>query len=275
MIVWNQGAEILILVPSRILDGGTTLSVKFCDTMEYPATLKKRDLNLGLAVIAVDRYSVLETTLGQIHTATFGNSNLVSRGDTVIALGRPFGCTDAVGYGIVSTTKNYLERPDRVCKILATDIAGTPDGSGVLFNTNGEAIGFIDQKMVPEDKSSIVVAYSISEIKEDIELLSNGYGIPYLGVQGVTVTEEIEESTGIPKGVYVKQIEADSPAMAAGIQNGDVITQIEKTNVTALSVYQKALMKLEPGEVVKIKGLRYGVAEYVEVEFTVTVGSRE
>ena len=99
--------------------------------------------------------------------------------------------------------------------------------------------------------------------------------MPYIGIQGVTVTEELTDSQGIPAGVYVQEVSADSPAMAAGIQSGDVITEVDGTSVTTLSGYNNALMQQETGNEIRIRGQRQGTGGYVDITFRVTVGSKE
>ena len=88
------------------------------------------------------------------------------------------------------------------------------------------------------------------------------------------VTEEIEEQ-GIPKGLYVKNVDADSPAMAAGIQSGDVIMSVGDAEVSAYSVYHRALMECSVGNEITVRGQRQGADGYVDIEFSVTVGSKE
>ena len=71
------------------------------------------------------------------------------------------------------------------------------------------------------------------------------------------------------------EVDPDSPAMAAGIQNGDLIWEVNGENVTSLVTYQKALLDTMAGETVTLRGKRLGSGGYVDVEFTVTVGSKE
>ena len=118
-----------------------------------------------------------------------------------------------------------------------------------------------------------VTAYGISDLKSMIECLSNGETVPYLGITGVSVTEEIASEQGMPQGVYVQKVDADSPAMAAGIQSGDVITEVDKAKVTTLSAYHAALMKRKTGDSIRVKGMRKGTDGYVDVQYNVTVGS--
>ena len=275
MIIWNEGSEILVLTSTRITKDDEPLKAIFCDGSEYPATLKKKDRNLGMAVLAVDRRSVTEETLGQIKTAVLGNSNFVQRGDPVVALGKQFGYSGGVGYGIITANKNEKVLIDRTCRILSTDIATSSNGSGVLFNIDGEVIGLIDQHIGTNGDRILMTAYAVSDIKKDIELLSNGKSIPYLGISGLEVTDEIAAENEIPKGVYVSEVAADSPAMAAGIQSGDVLTSLNEKRISTVSAYEQELLKTEPGHEIKVKGLRHGAEEYVEIEFTVTIGSMD
>ena len=100
-------------------------------------------------------------------------------------------------------------------------------------------------------------------------------GCTLIGIHGVTVTEELTAGQGIPSGVYVQEVSTDSPAMAAGIQSGDVITEVAGTQVTTLSGYNSALMQQEAGDEIRVKGQRQGTGGYVDITFRVTVGSRE
>ena len=88
------------------------------------------------------------------------------------------------------------------------------------------------------------------------------------------VTEELEEK-GMPQGIYVKEVEPDSPAMAAGIQSGDIIVGIDGQNIISMSNYRSILVHKTVGAQFKLQGLRQGTGgEYVDIDFNVTVGSR-
>ena len=103
----------------------------------------------------------------------------------------------------------------------------------------------------------------------------NGESVPYIGIFGTTVTDDISQQQGMPDGVYVVQVDADSPAMTAGIQSGDVIQSVGGTEVVTTSAYEQAVRKCRAGEPVKIRGSRLGADGYVDIEFDVTIGSRE
>lgn len=276
VIVWKNLAEVLIAAPSRILEGeGTNLQITFCDGKTYEAKLKKQDKNSQLAVFAVMTPILKDSTKSHIQAATLGNSNVVTKGMPVIALGNQFGYAGGSGYGIISTVNNYISVADRAYRVLTTDITAAENGSTILFNTDGEVIAIGDQMVTGQESANLVTGYAISGIKEVMELLSNGYSVPYIGIRGVEITEEIANEQGIPQGIYVKGIESDSPAMQAGIQNGDIVVSVDGETVKTLYGLGKVISKYKVGDHVKIAVQRLGAEAYAEVPFDVTIGSKE
>ena len=92
-------------------------------------------------------------------------------------------------------------------------------------------MGVIAQSFAKADTKNIITGLSISQTKDLIENLSNNKDIVYMGVTGQTITSEISEKKGIPKGVFVEGVEIDSPAMQADIRNADVIVEVNKEKV--------------------------------------------
>lgn len=273
IIVADNGPELLIFASSRVAADVENIQVKFVDGKTYKAGLKQKDENLGFAVYLVQKNSLSDSTKNRVTVAELGSSAVVSQGDTMIALGSPFGYAGAMGFGVAASSKNTILNPDGEYRLICTDISGAGNGTGALVNINGEIVGMIDQSISEEDSMNLVTGYGISDLKSVIELLSNGTQVPYLGITGVTVTEEIAERQGIPVGVYVQEVQADSPAMAAGIQSGDVIDGIGKEKIMTLSAYHTMLLKQEAGSAIKIQGMRKGADGYVAIDYNVTVGS--
>ncbi|MGE9882737.1 S1C family serine protease [Blautia obeum] len=274
LIVADNGRELLVLGKKIPEEEAEKLQIVFCDGQSYPASLKKSDSILGFGIYAVNRADILDTTWTQIETATLGSSNVVKNGDVVIAAGRPFGVNEAVGYGLVVSNEDRAELTDGHYQLLRTDITGIENGSGFVVNRDGAVVAVIDQNMAEEGNEKLITGYGISDIKNIIECLSNGKSVPYIGIRGGDVTNEIEEA-GVPQGIYVKEVEVESPAMAAGIQSGDVITCIEDIQITSYDIYHSVLMRKSEGDKIIIKGLRQGADGYVDIEFNVTVGSKK
>ena len=275
MIVADNGQELLILAGELPVKDAKIIRVTFSGDSQCDAILKSRDAGLGLCVYAVQRKNIADDVWAQIETATLGGSKVVSEGDTVIAVGKLYGCDTIAGYGVIESGENYLDKADGQYQTIYTDVAGDISGSGVLVNIRGEVIGIINTSVRTDDQTNKISGYGISDIKDVIELLSNGKNVPYLGVSGVEVSSEMQ-GQGIPQGVYVKEVDAGSPAMAAGIQSGDIITNIADTDIINLLGYHNTLMKQNVGDKILVRGKRQGTGgEYVDIDFGVTVGYKQ
>ena len=79
----------------------------------------------------------------------------------------------------------------------------------------------------------------------------------------------------MPKGIYVKSVETDSPAMRAGIQTGDIITDIDEMPINSLIGYHNQVMIKKVGQQIQINGVRFGAEEYVAIAFDVMVGVKK
>lgn len=269
LIVASTSTEILVFAPSDILEDAEVIYVKFNDGTEFAAEIKAEETILGYAVLTVKSYLVEEEAY---EVATLGNSLIVNQGSVAIAIGNQFDYEDGLGYGVISSTKNQLNLVDGCYDLLSTDIPVAVDGTGILINTSGQVIGIINTNLTDE---TAVDAIGISDLKSIIEALSNGESVPYLGIKSTEVTEEIAQMQSMPLGIYVQSVEMYSPAMYAGIKNGDIITSINGTTVKTTSVYQTQLLKLSEGEVVTIVLQRKGASDYIEMEIEVTVGSKD
>ena len=275
MIVADNGQELLILAGELPVKDAKIIRVTFSGDSQCDAILKSWDAGLGLCVYAVQRKNIADAVWAQIETATLGGSKVVSEGDTVIAVGKLYGCDTIAGYGVIESGENYLDKADGQYQTIYTDVAGDISGSGVLVNIRGEVIGIINTSVRTDDQTNKISGYGISDIKDVIELLSNGKNVPYLGVSGVEVSSEMQ-GQGIPQGVYVKEVDAGSPAMAAGIQSGDIITNIADTDIINLLGYHNTLMKQNVGDKILVRGKRQGTGgEYVDIDFGVTVGYKQ
>ena len=138
----------------------------------------------------------------------------------MIALGNTLGYEDGVSYGIISSTEYQQKFRDGECGVIGTDISGSDGATGILFNMDGEVIGMISDDIWEDKGDHTVNAYAISDLKSRIQLMANGESVPYIGIYGTTVTGELQQNEGMPSGLYVIEVDPDSPAMAAGIQSG-------------------------------------------------------
>lgn len=273
VIVANNGKAMLVLVSESALSGAESIEVTFCDQARAEAEVLQRDSITGLAVLSVSLLAIEEETMDVIDIAKLGSSNKADLlGSPVIALGSPLGTGGSISYGIVTSAGTYIDQPDSAFKMIMTDIYGSSSATGVLIDLNGMVIGVIDSAAVSSDMPNLLTAYGITELKKTIERMSNNNECGYLGIHGCDVPPEVAEDMQIeiPAGAYIKEIEMDSPAMAAGIQSGDVVIGANETEILSYADLLKVLGNTEPQDTLTLMISRQGR----EMEAVVTLGSR-
>jgi len=272
LIIGNSSKELLILTEYQVIEDVKSIRVTFINNDTQDAVLKRYDGNTGIAVLGVPVESIAKSTMNEIETAVLGNSLNLRQGKIVVALGSPLGTNYSILPGNITSVSNTITTEDRNYTVFTTNIVANAKGNGVLVNTNGEVIGLFLKSSNIQKEQNTLTAVSISELKDIIELLSNGLHIPYIGIKGSTVTDVISEEYDIPKGVYIKEAVVDSPAMTAGLQTGDVIVEVNKQEVLTMQDYQRVLLKLKKGDEVKVTANRQNAEGYKKFTCTVEVG---
>lgn len=272
IIFENDGKELLILTERKAIADVQEIYVTFANGASAEASLKNYDGNTGITVLSVLLSDIDESTMNSIKEATLGNSTATAQGELAIAVGSMTGTGSFILTGNITSTTNVISAADNNFAVLTTDIVGSRNGSGAIVNLNGEVIGLMLQGYGGTTDQSTLTALAISDIKAIIEKLANNQNIPYIGLELTTVTNDIAREYGIPKGAYIKDVKMDSPAMAAGLQTGDVVTSIGGETVLSVEAYERNLLLLAEGKSVEIVVQRQGSDDYTEITCTVEVG---
>jgi len=270
LIIGNNGKELLILADYSLIKDAEKLSMTFSNNQQVDTQIKQYDVDTNIAILSVEISSLPEemADIG-IMVASLGTSSGRSIvGQPVIALGSPMGSSDSVGYGIISSASGQVAVADANFRLLMTDIYGSEDAGGFLFNLQGQVIGIITNSA---NNENIISAYGISDIKRIVEKMSNGSKRAYLGIIGVDVTTDAHNDMQVPYGVYVTEAVMDSPAMLAGIQQGDVIVAMDETEISNVSAYTSTLIQLNAGDIVELIVMRMAQEEYREMRFEITL----
>ncbi len=275
-IVWDNGKEYLILVNINAIKSAETIKVTFVNGRQYEAEIKRKNKITGLAVLAVTKANMDESTINEIKVIELGSSSSVNlMGTPIIALGRVVGNTESVCYGFVTSSSSVLNMADASYKLITTDIYGSSNGAGILINMRGQAVGIIDNSYNGSDAKNVVSAIGMSELKQLIQKMSNDVEKAYLGIQGTDVTPEAYETLGVPLGAYITKIEMDSPAMDAGIQSGDVIVKMGDTEIVSFFDFAYTLFDYRPEQTVELQIMRQGPDGYRNIELSVVLGHSE
>ena len=273
VIVADNGKELLIVSLSDILKDADEVEVTFCDGKSYKSTIKKADPGTNLTIVAVEISDIDSATLSKIEMATFGSTTSMMVGTPVLAVGSVQGIPDSMSLGQITSASTNVDITDGSVRVISTDIYGSTMASGVIVNLNGRILGFICHEDIISDMPNLIRAYSITDLKDKIEKISNGQSLAMLGIIGTDVTEKAYNELGVPFGTYVKKVDIDSPAMEAGIRSGDVIVKFGTTEIKSFTDYKDALLKAQAGDTVVISLMRPGRDKYMEVTYEIVLKS--
>lgn len=281
-IVAQNSEELLVVTNNHVVEGSESLTVTFIDQESVEANVKGTDAARDLAVIAVAIDDIKDSTLEEIAVARLGDSSKLQVGEPAIAIGNALGYGQSVTTGIISALNRELDGIEGV--LIQTDAAINPGNSGgALLNANGEVVGINSVKIAVETVEGIGYAIPVSEAGEIIEDLMNqktkkkvaekDQGM--LGIQGRDVTEELSMMYGMPRGVYVAEVERRSGAKKAGITKGMIITGLGGTKVNSLAELQEQLRYYRAGEEVEVTVQVPADGEnYEEQVITVVLGKK-
>ncbi len=239
-----------VITNNHVTAGGKNLHITFSDGTIYTGKVVGSDPHSDLAVLLID-----DVPKAKLFPLKLGNSSNLIVGETVAAVGNPFGLSGSLTEGIVSglgrllpstpvpsTPENIFGTDSRVASfsipdIIQTDAAINPGNSGgPLLNLNGEVIG-INSAIFSNTGVYAGVGFAIpsNTLKKVIpELMKNGsYQHPWLGITGVDVTPDIAQKMNLTeaRGFLVIDVNSNGPADKAGIRGGDKIDTIEGREV--------------------------------------------
>lgn len=275
VIVNENGMELLILADYSAIGSAERLVLTFYDDSQAEAQIKQVNAETNLAVLSVPLENLSEGIKAEeaLPIVQFGYSGGRSlAGTPVVVMGSPMGTANSVGYGMITASTTVLSGTDRNYRLILTDIPGSQNASGVIFDLQGQMLGVITNNKTGSDMRNLIAAYGITELQKTVEKMSNAALIAYLGINGGDVPKEANLEFGVPYGAYVEEVDMDSPAMQEGIQRGDVITGMDDKSISNFNMYSNILMQMEPGQVVTVTVMRQAQDEYKEMEFSVELG---
>ena len=279
VVIARNNKDIFILTDETSLRTADKIQVEFYNGVVKEAVLTGKHKETDLAVLSISLEEMgTQEEIDAIPIPVLGSSKSQNiKGQPIVAMGSPMGKTDTVGYGMITTVSKEISYTDYNYDFLLTDIYGSQSGKGVLFNMQGNIIGVITTTNKSSDMRNMITAYGISELKAMISILTSGKQIPYLGIEGISVTAEAEADPElqIPHGAYVTNVISNSPAMMAGIQEGDIIIEINELVIEDYSDFEKVMYSVGSTETIGLKVMRFSQGTYKEMEMEAALKGAE
>jgi Do/DeqQ family serine protease len=258
-----DGKKGLILTNAHVIQKTGTIKVVLEDEREFEARIVGADPDSDLAVLKIDSDK-------QLPAIKMGSSDDLMIGETVIAIGNPFGFSHTVTTGVISAIDRSIRADDRVYhNFIQIDASINPGNSGgPLLNINGDLVGI--NTAIYAKAQGIGFAIPISKAHKIIsDLIQYGEVIQaWIGITVQSIDEKLARYLKIPakKGVIVTSVEPASPAQKAGIQEGDIILAVGGKKLNSIGDYQTVAKGLAAGNTIEARIWRDGQKQTVVVK---------
>lgn len=278
-----------ILTNNHVIDGkdNKEVRIKFTNGNEEVVNIEGADVYSDLAVLSVAADKI-------ISVADIGSTSNMRLGDTVFTIGAPLDTEYywTVTRGVLSGKDRMVEvsttgngsTSDYVMRVLQTDASiNSGNSGGPIANANGEVIGITNMKLVSSGVEGIGFAIPIEDATSYADDIISGKKIehPKLGISmgGLSSTQEkwelfmsgVSVNTERTSGVVVAAVESGSPADKAGLKRGDIIFEMDGTEVKNVATLRYYLYKHSVGDTIKLTVERNGKNQEIQVKLTATM----
>lgn len=271
-----------ILTNSHVVNDGDTKSIKvqLYDGSELDGTVLWNDATLDLAIVKVEATNLQAVELG--------DSDGVNIGTYAVAIGNPLGLEfqRTVTQGIISGMDRTITVTDggnsglQMDGLFQTDASiNSGNSGGPLLNSQGQVIGINSAKAQTGEGMGFAIPINVAkpiieEIKEKGEFTRAYIGVEAFGLSDYLSSHpnaDLESQLGTDEGIYVQNVTDGGGAQAAGIQQGDVITELNGEKVTSMNNLNTKLIQHRPGETVKLTVIRE--KKTMEIQVTLKAGT--
>lgn len=239
-----------VLTNNHVVEGADEIDVTLTDGRKARATVVGTDPETDLAILKI--------ALDKLPVITLGDSDALSVGDRVLAIGNPFGVGQTVTSGIVSALGRSELGINTFENFIQTDAAINPGNSGgALVDVNGNLLG-INTAIYSRSGGSLGIGFAIpvSTAKMVLSSITATGQVTrgWIGVEPSELSPEMAESFGVraEKGVLITGVLQNAPASAAGLRPGDVITAVGTKPVMNVPSLLSAVAALTPGQAVAL-----------------------
>ncbi len=258
-----DGSRGLILTNAHVVQRASAIKVVLQDEREFEARLIGADADSDLAVLKIESREPLPAI-------PMGNSDDLMIGETVIAIGNPFGFSHTVTTGVISALNRSVRTEERVLQdFIQIDASINPGNSGgPLLNIAGDLIGI--NTAIYAKAQGIGFAIPIRKARRIVADLVQ-YGEvkqAWIGVLAQDIDERMAQYLNTPgrKGALVKAVEPESPAMKAGLREGDVLLSLAGRKIGGLDDYLAAAREVTAGDAVEAQVWRGGRTQAVTLK---------
>lgn len=232
------------------------------DTTPYEAKIIGTDEQTDLAVIKIEK--------DDLTPAELGDSSSVKIGEFAMAIGNPLGMQSSVTSGIISAVNRTVTGENGTTyTLIQTDAAiNSGNSGGALVNSEGKVIGINTLKLSGTGIEGMGFAIPINDTIDIYkQLIEHGKVLrPYIGIEGIDVTQSIAERYNLTEGVYIKAIQNSSPASETDLKAGDIIVKADGSSIKTMDELNKIKNNKNIGDNLELEVVRSGKSVKVTIK---------
>jgi S1-C subfamily serine protease len=263
-----DGGGTYILTNNHVVEGASTITVRSTSGQSWPGTVVGRDADNDIAVVKIP---------GTLPPIALGNSKNLVVGQTVVAIGSPYGLEHTVTSGVVSALGRSLSdtgasgKSQPLVDAIQTDAAINPGNSGgALVDRSGRLVG-INTAIYTQSGSAAGIGFAVpvdTATRVAEQLIAGGKVThPYIGLIGSTINPLVatEKKLSVQEGALVESLVPGAGAQKGGVKVGDVVTQVDGVRIASMNDLIGEIRKHGPGDTVTLTLLRGAQTTQVKV----------
>ena len=262
VIFYSDDEKIAIVTNNHVIEDATEVYATINDTTSVQAKV---------AVLTISWDDLRAAGIDEVTVATFGDSDSLEVGESVIAIGNAMGLGLSATDGIVSVKNQTISVDNNTLNVIQTSAAiNSGNSGGALVNSRGEVVGINTAKYnssMAEGMGYAIPSNEVISVAQD--LLEDGtVTTPYIGIMGTSITSENASLYKLPVGALIVEVTEGGPAAKADIQAGDIITEFNGKTVMDMDSLSELVKETEIGQTVSVHIIRNG-EKAMDVQLTV------
>ena len=251
-VIYRKAGGYYYIIASNKIAYDSTALVEFYNGKTAEAEVIATEGNIGMAILRVDVSDVDSEIRKNMVIPQFGSTANVPLGSYVVAIGAPNGVMHTVMTGNIIKSAIKVPITDNEISLFSTDILYADSASGVVLNTKGCVIGFINNSFTNITGRYNLGFIGITGIADIIGIMARGESTAYLGIEGCDVDEELAKAHNIEEGIYITSVYSNSPAYNGGMRIADVLMEIDEKEVSSLYTLHTILKGYKRGDEINV-----------------------
>ncbi len=267
--IFSESSSYLYILVNSADVNDDDIKIMFSNNEEVAISDIKTDNRLKFSIISVKKSNIPKSSLASIEPITIADDSSMSLGENVIALGAPNGVIYSVETGSIVNNSITAYVTDNELTLYCTDVLYSESARGIMTDVKGNVVGIISNLYTDVTGDTGCAFIPLDEIRASINNLVSGNIDVYCGIKGMDISSEKASQKNTVVGVYVTDVESESPAYDSGLRVADIITKVGDDSVSNMKEFNSEINKYSSGDSIEITAIRENNDKNTEKKYKV------